>query len=188
MKNVFSLFGIFLLFGVLFFAGCATQDVRTSLQFARLGSNAASLSQTWDGNRLILEKYRDLLQEGDPERKAVSGLIVTGDFVRADLEALAKGERVPTLLELRILFLEADEAVQTGRALYKRYEEYISNADKYRARVFSQTWEELRTDIEGLDRATTQNERAQIAKEILSFVLMVTGQVVVPSLRVAGTI
>lgn len=169
-------------------SGCGAQDLQSSLQFARLGTNTTEILQTWEGNRTALEKYRDMLEAGDPDRATVQDLIDTGELVRMDLEAITGSGWVPTLFELRMLFVEADEAVQVGVDLYRKYEDRILRPDKYRARMFSQTWNEIRTDLEALDRTTSKSERYAMAKEILSFVLMVTGQVVIPSLQVAGKI
>ena len=177
-----------LLILLFFVTGCSTQDVAASLKLTRLGANAAGLVKAWDGDKLILEKYRDLLADDNPDRQQLTEIITSGDDIQQELALLVVGGRVPSVAGLQMLFAKADTSVVAGAEMYRKHIEAVAFSDRMRAQEFGNTWAFIKGDLAALTDSSGKSERYELAKEILSFMLAVTGQVVIPALAANGKI
>ena len=171
-----------------FCSGCTTQDMQASMQLTSIGANTVELLQTWPGNKAALEKYRDMLPNDDLDYKLLDELIEVGETVHQDLKLLANGQHISSVSNIKYLFIATDSAVQSGKILYDKYSSYISPHDKFRARMFSGTWGQIQANVLNLNTQTSKEDKYQLTKEILTFVLQIAGQVVIPSLQAAGKI
>ena len=188
VRKMFGLLGIASVACLVLVTGCAEQDITKSLQIARVSSNIVELTQTWEGNKAVLEKYQAMLPDDDPDYRILENIIVQGDRAAVFLADLKGLGQIPTVRMVRLLFLDADSAVQDGIELYTKYEEVITPPDKFRAKLFSDSWRELRADISGLTRQAEESDRYWLARDVLTTLLQVTGQVIIPTLHATGKI
>jgi len=177
MRNVIML----VLFASLM--ACSTQETITVI---KTGSSITELVQTWDGNKKALVKYRDMFDVDHEDRASLDGIIIMGDMVRNELAKQVKLQTVPSTDSIKLLFTEGDIAVQSGEALYAKYEANILPQDKFRAKLFMASWTVLRDEVAKLDGESSESERYAVAKEIFSVLLQVTTKVILPTLIASG--
>jgi hypothetical protein len=168
--------------------GCTKRDVQTSIRLSRLSVTAAGLVKGWNQDRQILVKYKDMLPVDSADRQVLDDIIDGGDVVQKELSLLVVGGTVPSVARLKLIFNETDKLIIAGTILYKKHPESIDFTDKMRAQDFGNDWAIIKCDMVALNDDSNTSDRYKFAKEILSFALEVTGQVVIPALRASGKI
>lgn len=186
IRNITCCFSAIPVLAMFILSGCSTGDMSASMQLSRLGLNSTVVVKAWSADRKILEKYRDLLPESSQDRQALDKILSGGDGIQKELSILLAGGRVPSVEGLKLLLDEADIAVIAGSELYRKYIEHIGFTDRMRANEFGIVWSQIKNDLAGLTEKASQDKRYETAKEILSFMLTFTGQVVIPAMRASG--